>query len=286
MKVFTKISEAADYRTTLTSTGMSVGFVPTMGALHSGHLSLVSTAGKKNNIVAVSIVVNPIQFYDPKDLEKYPRNIERDLELLAQIMNPEDYVFIPDHSEMYPEPVSKKYDFGFIGNTMEGAIRPGHFNGVGVVVDLLFRIIKPDDAFFGEKDYQQIAIIRKMVEIEKHPVNIISCPTLREPDGLAMSSRNQLLDPDKRENAGVIYQALKSIAKSARSLSIHETKNLMVRMIESKPGFSVEYIEIADQNTLQPIDKWTDYESIRCFIAVSTGRVRLIDNIIIELDKP
>lgn len=284
MKVFTTISEARNYRTALAATSMSVGFVPTMGALHNGHLSLVSKASQTDNIVAVSIFVNPIQFNDPKDLEKYPRNLDKDLELLNQILKPEDYVFIPDHKEMYPEPVTKKYDFGSVGNTMEGSARQGHFNGVGVVVDLLFHIIKPDNAFFGEKDYQQIAIIRKMVEIENHPVNIISCPTLRETDGLAMSSRNQLLDSDIRGNAGIIYQVLSSINDLAGSYSIQEAKNLMTQTIQSKPGFNVEYIEIADQNTLTSIDNWTDSEDIRCFIAVSTGKVRLIDNIKINLN--
>ena len=278
MKVFTTISEVFDYRTALASNNESVGFVPTMGALHSGHLSLVKQAGKTDKIVAVSIFVNPIQFNDPNDLEKYPRNLDRDLELLNTILQDEDFVFIPEPSEMYPEPVSKVYDFGSIENVMEGSSRHGHFNGVGVVVDRLFRIIQPTNAYFGEKDYQQVAIIRKMVEIENLPVKVVSCPIIREDDGLAMSSRNQLLSDEQRKNAGIIFESLSKSKSLAESHTVQETKDLMSKMIQAKPGFIVLYIEFANETNLETVNSWENKEAIRCFIAVRTGKIRLIDN--------
>lgn len=278
MKVFTTISEVLDYRTALASDSESVGFVPTMGALHSGHLSLVKQARKTDKIIAVSIFVNPIQFNDPNDLKKYPRNLEKDLKLLGTILKDEDFVFMPESTEMYPERVNKIYDFGSLGNVMEGASRHGHFNGVGVVVDRLFRIIKPLNAYFGEKDYQQVAIIRKIVEIENLPVNIVSCPIIREDDGLAMSSRNQLLTNDIRKNAGIIFKALSKSRSLAESYSVKETKLLMSKMIQAKPGFIVEYIEFANEMTLETVNSWEGKEAIRCFIAVRTGKIRLIDN--------
>ncbi len=252
-----------------------------MGALHEGHLSLVSKAKDENDVVAVSIFVNPIQFNDPKDLKKYPRNLEKDLNILSSILGDKDYVFCPDSSEMYPETVPKVFDFGPLANVMEGASRPGHFNGVGIVVERLFRIVMPHRAYFGEKDFQQVAVIRKMAEIEKIKLEIISCSTIREADGLAMSSRNQLLNPDLRKNAGIIYQSVQLATDLAKTNKPEETSNIITDLINAKSGFEVEYLIFADENSLNTIDHWDESDSIRCFAAVKAGKVRLIDNVFV-----
>jgi len=282
MKLFNSISETREYRQALSRENGEPGFVPTMGALHSGHLSLVKRAREECRIVAVSIFVNPIQFNDPNDLVKYPRNIQRDLEMLGEYLSDEDFVFIPGVKEMYPEPVLKKYDFGPLENVMEGSSRPGHFNGVGVVVDRLFRIIEPGRAYFGEKDFQQIAVIKRMTELEKLPVSIIPCPIIREDNGLAKSSRNVLLPPHVRLEAGIIFKALKEAQELSLSKTVAECREILTDMISLKPGFSVEYIVFADEETLQPVSSWEGAVKVRCFIAVKAGGVRLIDNMGIE----
>ena len=278
MKVFNTISETRNHRAALASRKKSIGFVPTMGALHSGHLSLVRRAREENDQVAVSIFVNPIQFNDPKDLQKYPRCKEKDLELLEGLLTSQDFIFMPDEDEMYPGPVDKKFDFGLLEEVMEGASRQGHFNGVGVVVDRLFRIIEPGKAYFGEKDFQQLAVIRKIVELENLPVSIIGCPIIREDGGLAMSSRNQLLSMKERGNASVIYRSLQKVKDLTEMYSVEEVRKLLAEMIESVNGFIVEYIEFADEKTLQPVKTWNQTDAIRCFIAVKVGNIRLIDN--------
>ncbi len=282
VKVFNTISETRKYLGALASNNISVGFVPTMGALHPGHLSLVRQAMESNNIVVVSVFVNPIQFNDPKDLQKYPIRLEKDLGLLNNFLSSDDFVFVPSIEEMYPSTVKKKYDFGYLGEVMEGLSRPGHFNGVGIVVDRLFRIVQPERAYFGEKDFQQLAIIRKMVELENHPINIIGCPIIREDDGLAMSSRNQLLSSSLRKNAGVLYQSLLKAQSLSAIHTVEETCELITRMINAMPGFKLEYVEFADERTLRAINNWIETDAIRCFIAVLAGKIRLIDNIKIE----
>jgi len=278
MKVFNTISETRKHRAALASNKKSIGFVPTMGALHSGHLSLVRKAREENDQIAVSIFVNPIQFNDPKDLQKYPRCTEKDLELLEGLLTSQDFIFIPDEGEMYPEPVDKKFDFGLLEEVMEGSSREGHFNGVGVVVDRLFRIVEPERAYFGEKDFQQLAVIRKIVELENLPVSIVGCPIIRENGGLAMSSRNQLLSSMERENASVIYSSLQKVKALTAMHSVEEVRKLLTEMIESVKGFLVEYVEFADERTLQPVKTWNQTDAIRCFIAVKVGNIRLIDN--------
>jgi pantoate--beta-alanine ligase len=284
MKVFNTISETHTYHHSLVSQQLELGLVPTMGALHEGHLSLVKKAKKENNVVAVSIFVNPIQFNDPEDLNKYPRDLDKDLKMLDSVLEEKDFVFCPDRSEIYPAPVTKVFDFGSLEEVMEGSSRPGHFNGVGVVVERLFRIIQPNRTYFGEKDFQQVAIIRKMVEIEKLDLEVISCPIIREDDGLAMSSRNQLLEPAHRKNAGIINSTINQSAKLAKNHSLVETVNILSGMINSKPGFKLEYMKFAEEKTLLAIDNWEGSDSVRCFIAVKAGKVRLIDNIKVDLN--
>lgn len=285
MKVFNTITEARLYYNSLQTRQFKLGLVPTMGALHEGHLSLVSKAKEENDLVAVSIFVNPIQFNDPKDLKKYPRDLDKDLNMLSSILGENDYVFCPDNGEMYPDSVSKVFDFGPLEMVMEGASRPGHFNGVGIVVERLFRIIMPDRAYFGEKDFQQVAVIKKMTEIEELEVEIVSCPIIRETNGLAMSSRNTLLDLNTRENAGNIYQSVNLASKLAETNNPEETSEIITGLINSKPGFKVEYLIFADENSLRTIENWDETDSIRCFAAVRAGKVRLIDNIKIELNS-
>jgi len=282
MKVFNTISETRKYRTALASNNKKIGFIPTMGALHEGHFSLMSKALEEDDQIAVSIFVNPIQFNDPKDLQKYPRCLESDLELLDGLLSEGDFVFIPSVEEMYPVPNKKEFDFGPLGKVMEGFSRQGHFNGVGLVVERLFRIVEPERAYFGEKDFQQLVIIRKVVELEELPVSIVGCPIIREKGGLAMSSRNQLLSRDERKNASVIYRSLEQIKSYTNRHTVQAAKEELTKMIESKPGFKIEYIEFANEKTLEPINGWDQAEVIRCFAAVRVGKVRLIDNMKIK----
>lgn len=255
------------------------GFVPTMGALHKGHLSLVEKAAGENKIVVVSIFVNPNQFNNRKDLEKYPRNLESDIKLLepagAHIL------FAPANEEIYPEPDTRVFDFEGLDQVMEGKFRPGHFNGVAQVVTRLFELVKPDKAYFGEKDFQQLAIIKLITRKLKLPVEIVSCATVREANGLAMSSRNELLTPEQRKNAGIIFKTL-SAAKNKSGLTIHELKRWITAEINKNCFLDVEYVEIVDQNSLKPIrNRNQKVKKVIC-AAVWCGDVRLIDNF--ELD--
>ncbi len=259
--------------------GHSVGFVPTMGALHEGHLSLVKRAKKENDLAVISIFVNPIQFNNPADLEKYPRNLERDLDLLRPLLNENDLVFAPCVEEMYPEADDRTFAFGEMESVMEGQFRPGHFNGVAIVVDLLFSIVGQCRSYFGEKDFQQLAIIRRLVAGERHPVEVVACETIREADGLAMSSRNVRIPAALRPSAGVIYKALQQAATEAGKRPPQEILRDITRMINNTPGFSTEYALLADEKSLAPIEKWGDSDQIRCFIAAYAGEVRLIDNL-------
>ncbi len=287
MKVLHGIAETKDYLSSLAIKELTVGFVPTMGALHPGHLSLVEQAKRENQRVVVSIFVNPIQFNNPEDLKKYPRDLTRDLGILANHLSDEDLVFAPESHEMYPKPVREKYDFGDLATVMEGAHRPGHFNGVGVVINRLFEIIEPNRAYFGEKDYQQIAIIKKLTEIEKHAVEIIPCSIIRESDGLAMSSRNARLTHENRTQAAQIYQQLQKAQQDF--LSGRKTKEIekqIITTLNNIKDFKVEYFTIANEDTLQtqttqlPNPQSPNPRSqLRGFIAVFAGEIRLIDNI-------
>jgi pantoate--beta-alanine ligase len=254
-----------------------IGFVPTMGALHEGHISLVRCCRAENDIVVVSIFVNPTQFNDKEDLANYPRTLDRDLELLRQENT--DVVFCPTVEEMYPEPDTRTFDLGGLDATMEGAFRPGHFNGVVQIVTKLFDVVRPHRAYFGEKDFQQLTIIRYIVNQLHIPVQVVSCPIVREPDGLAMSSRNMLLGPNERQAAPIISQVLFKAKNLKHTLSVDELKKWVVAQIDANPYLKTEYFEIVDDVKLQPVSSWEDPVSKVGCIAVRAGKIRLIDNI-------
>ncbi len=256
----------------------SVGLVPTMGALHAGHLSLIERARKENDTVVVSVFVNPTQFNNPTDLATYPRTEEADAALLEGAGV--DYAFIPSVDEVYPEPDTRVFDLGPVAEVMEGAMRPGHFNGVAQVVSKLFRFTEPTRAYFGEKDFQQIAVIRKMAEIEGFKnLEIVDCPIKREADGLALSSRNVRLSAEQRSVAPAIAMTLRASLIKARDMSLAETKQWVIDTINRYPFMQVEYYEIVDALTMQPIAEWSDSERPVGCITVFCGDVRLIDNI-------
>ena len=247
-----------------------------MGALHKGHLSLVAESIKQTDFSVASIFVNPTQFNDKEDLKKYPRTLEADLKMLEQANC--DLVFAPDETEMYPEEDTRIFDFGSIARVMEGKHRPGHFNGVGQIVSKLFELVQPDIAFFGQKDFQQVAIIRKLVEIQNYPVKINACPIIREENGLAMSSRNERLSQEERKNASLIFKTLKKYSTLPGNYSVNELKEMLVNEININPYLNVEYFEVVDEKTLTSIKYWHDSKHIFGCIAVFCGNVRLIDN--------
>lgn len=279
MKIIRNVSELESYVSHAHGEGKRIGLVPTMGALHDGHMSLVKRARKENDIVVVSVFVNPTQFNNPTDLATYPRDEESDFRLLAQ--ENVDVAFAPSVDEMYPDGAvrTKTFDLGAAAEVMEGPRRPGHFQGVAQIVSRLFELVRPHNAYFGEKDFQQIAVIRNMVLTEKMEVNIVACPICRASDGLALSSRNALLTPGQRQIAPAIYRALnESIAYSADH-SVAETRDFVVDQIEKQSEMQVEYFEIVDGRTLQPVDEWSESPYIVGCITVYCGKVRLIDNI-------
>ena len=255
----------------------SVHFVPTMGALHAGHLSLVKAARENGGAIAVSIFVNPTQFNDPLDLERYPRTVEADLRLLEPLGV--DAVFLPSVQEIYPEPDTRHFDFGRLDKVMEGATRPGHFNGVAQVVSRLFEIVRPAVAYFGEKDFQQVAVIRAMVEQLKLPVDIVACPTVREPDGLAMSSRNTLLSSEQRNAAPWIYATLTKAVALRSTLKPGAVEAWTVAQINKNPYLEAVYFQIVDAGSLLPVTDWHAPCEKRGCVAVKAGDIRLIDNI-------
>ena len=257
--------------------GRSVGLVPTMGALHAGHVSLIDRARKENDIVVVSVFVNPTQFNNPEDLRTYPRTEEADCEKMANAGV--DIAFIPSVEEVYPEPDTRVFDLGPVAEVMEGPMRPGHFNGVAQVVSKLFDMVQPHRAYFGEKDFQQIAVIRRMVELEGFNIEIIDCPIMREDDGLAMSSRNVRLTSSQRAIAPAIHKALEASLDYALSHTVEETKQSVINEINAQPEMEVEYYEIVDSLTMQPIANWENSKSPVGCITVYCGEVRLIDNI-------
>ncbi len=258
--------------------GLKVGFVPTMGALHRGHLSLLDRARAENNISVCSIFVNPIQFNNPDDLKKYPRNPDADHRMLETAGC--DLVFSPSVEEMYPEgEVREQYDFGHLNEVMEGAHRPGHFNGVAVVVKRLFDICMPHRAYFGEKDFQQLMIIRALVAMNDLPVEIVGCPIIREEDGLAMSSRNVRLSPEERAIAPRIYETLLMIREDAGKKPLEHVMHLAERRLNALPGMRVDYLQLVNEATLLPAGSWVSARDLRVFAAVYLGEVRLIDNL-------
>jgi pantoate--beta-alanine ligase len=257
--------------------GKRTGFVPTMGALHEGHLSLLRKAKEENDVVVCSIFVNPTQFNDPKDLEKYPRMVDSDIRLLESVSC--DYAFVPSVHDVYPNgPHLLELGFGHLEEVMEGAFRPGHFRGMATVVKRLFDIVQPDRAYFGEKDFQQLAIVRSMVRQLELPIEVKGCPTLREADGLAMSSRNMLLTDAQRKAAPLIYKGMSMGQEYIPTMSPAALKDLVIRYIEQSPLLRVQYFEIVHSNTLEPVSDWEGIEEARACIAVLTDGPRLIDN--------
>lgn len=276
MEIISTIQQFCVRRTELSNLGKTLGFVPTMGALHEGHLELMRRAKQENDFLAVSIFVNPIQFNNQEDLKKYPRTLETDMEMLESVNC--DLLFFPSVEEMYPEAINDNYDFGKLANVMEGAARPGHFNGVAIVVRKLFEIIEPQKAYFGEKDYQQLAIIQKLVKMIPLSVEIIPCQIVRENDGLAMSSRNMRLSENERFAAPFIFQTLQKAVKLNAVLSPEELKNWVLTKFSTQPEFKIDYVEIAEDQQLQAVTHWNDANGVLIFIAVFLGNVRLIDN--------
>jgi len=276
--------DLADHLQQLRANGLSLGFVPTMGALHEGHLSLVQIAYEKTDHVVVSIFVNPSQFNNSKDLALYPRDVYGDIEKLETTDC--HTIYIPSVEDVYPpDYVQPRYNLGEVENSLEGSSRPGHFQGVAAVLERFFTDIGPEKAFFGEKDYQQVAVVRKLVELKQLPIEIVACPTLREKDGLAMSSRNRRLSPEMRTQAANIFAEMQKISK------VNTVEELILKLDQSRAflnsidGFSVEYLEVANSQTFDPITKHSlqlPRNQWRVFAAVNVGGVRLIDNCALE----
>ena len=276
MKVLKSKKTLIDYVERQREMGKKIGFAPTMGALHQGHLSLYKAAKKENDEVISSIFVNPTQFNNPDDFQKYPKTLEKDLELLEKAGV--DAVYVPNVEEMYPDGLnSKKYDFEGLENEMEGKYRPGHFDGVGTIVEELFRQVQPHNAYFGEKDYQQLAIIKKMVEKTNLPVKIHGIPTLREEDGLAMSSRNVRLTETQRKEATIIYETLAKVKEWFKVISLDEIKQRVTDIFRNS-NFELEYFVIADEETLKEANTIDEDKEYRAFIVAYADTVRLIDN--------
>lgn len=278
MEIIRAASELKARLAALRKAGKIIGFVPTMGALHEGHLSLVKEAADHSDVVVMSIFVNPNQFNNASDLERYPRDLQKDAALLEGTAC--ELLFVPSVKEVYPEPDQRVFDFGDLDKVMEGKFRPGHFNGVAQVVSRLFDLVAPHKAFFGEKDFQQLAVVRAMVRQLNYPVEIVPCSIVREADGLAMSSRNMLLSTLQRKNAPQIALTLSESCNFAATHSVAETKQQVVDAINAVPELEVEYFEIVDGNSLQAVGSWEESSYVVGCIAVFAGEVRLIDNVI------
>lgn len=277
MKIIDTISELENQLQGYRHKGETIGLVPTMGALHQGHASLVERCVADNKISTVSLFVNPTQFNNKEDLKHYPRTPEKDHELLERLGV--DYVFSPSVEEMYPEEDKRVFDFGQLDRVMEGEFRPGHFNGVAQIVSKLFDIVKPDNAYFGEKDFQQLAIVKDMVRQLQMPVNIIGMPIVRESSGLAMSSRNQRLSEEQKKNASEVYKVLNESKLMIDKFIPYKLINYVSESINKVSGLKVEYFQIVDGDNLQPVTSWSDSDYIVGCIALFCGEVRLIDNI-------
>ncbi len=279
MKVIQKIVELQNELFSYRKNNKTIGLVPTMGALHAGHASLVKQSVKENDVTVVSVFLNPTQFNDKGDLERYPRTLETDCQLLEACGA--DYVFAPTVEDIYPKPDNRQFEFSPQSTVMEGAKRPGHFNGVCQVVSRLFYIVRPDRAYFGEKDWQQIAVIKRLVDFigMKDSITIVECPIVREQDGLAMSSRNMLLTADEREIAPKIYEALRKSVDYSQSHSVAETQEKVVNEINAVDGLEVEYFEIVDGNTLLKVNTWEDYVDGCITVYCGHTPIRLIDHI-------
>ncbi|MBL7903294.1 MAG: pantoate--beta-alanine ligase [Bacteroidia bacterium] len=277
MQIFTTRKGLRDYLNSLENKHLSLGFVPTMGALHPGHISLLESAKKHCDLSICSIFVNPGQFNDPDDLKRYPRMPEKDGELLTK--HGCDVLFMPEVEEIYPEKPNESYDFGHLDKVLEGAHRPGHFNGVAQVLSRFFNILRPDRAFFGEKDYQQMLIVKALVKQLDVKVEIVPCPIVREPDGLAMSSRNALLSQKERELAANIPIWMNWAAKQLTGATIEEVKHSLQEAIQQHPELRLDYFEVCDAETLKPFSGHLNAKPAIALIALFCGKIRLIDNI-------
>jgi pantoate--beta-alanine ligase len=281
MEIFKQIAPLKAFLKDLRLQGKSIGMVPTMGALHLGHLSLIKASQQQNQITVCTVFVNPTQFNNANDLLKYPRTLGKDTEMLKEVRC--DVLFCPEIAEVYPIPSSIQLDFGRLDKIMEGQFRPGHFSGVGIVVSKLFHIIDPDHAYFGQKDWQQFAILRQLVEELDFNVQIHSIPTLRESDGLALSSRNLRLNPNERQYANVFYRALMAAKASlATGVKIAEVKKSVKKLVEEQPGVTLEYFEVADSKNLSSIENVEGADRPIMCIAGYVGEIRLIDNMFVD----
>lgn len=279
MKIFNKKLDLQQFLAPFYLEKKAVGLVPTMGALHEGHLSLIQKALSENDIVVVSIFVNPTQFNNAEDLEKYPRNLSGDIKTIERLSQ-EVVIFAPEISEMYEStPKAISFDFGGLDKVMEGKFREGHFQGVATIVEKLFELVKPTRAYFGEKDYQQILIIKSMLEQRKLPVTLVPCPIVREESGLAMSSRNERLSPEGRKQAAFIYSVLQEAQKLFTTAEVAEVEAFVKEQFSQKKGFDLEYFTITKADTLEEVKEKKSSESYRAFITVYVEGVRLIDNI-------
>jgi pantoate--beta-alanine ligase len=267
------------YLKTIKTTNSTIGFVPTMGALHQGHLALMQRSIKENDDTVVSIFVNPTQFNNPEDLEKYPRTLEEDVKKMRNLSD-KMILYAPSVDDIYEgHTISQSFDFDGLENQMEGKFRPGHFNGVGTIVKRLFEIVTPTNAYFGEKDFQQLQIVKKMVEKTHLPVNVIGCPIFREDNLLAMSSRNERLTPEERKEAAIIYKTLTEAKEIFQTGTPEETIKFVENSFKDNKRFDLEYFVIADESTLLPIDHKSKDKNYRAFIAVFVNSIRLIDTI-------
>jgi pantoate--beta-alanine ligase len=281
MILFKKAADVHDHLIKSKVNGSQIGFIPTMGALHPGHISLLHTSKSTSTISVCSIFVNPAQFNDSKDFDNYPSTIEKDIDALEK--NGCDVLFLPAVSEMYPAGTenNKSYDLGYLETLLEGKYRPGHFQGVCMVMDRLLNIIPADDLFLGQKDYQQCMVIKKLIELKKFTTTIHICPTLREPDGLAMSSRNVRLPENARKNALKIYEALTFLKNNVRNGDLFEIKQKACKML-TDAGFKVDYLEIADAGNLNIVDHWDGNQKLVAVAAAFLDEVRLIDNLLLN----
>ncbi|WP_281800948.1 pantoate--beta-alanine ligase [Segatella maculosa] len=279
MKVFNKIVDLQNALFLARKQGKKIGLVPTMGALHEGHASLITKSIGENDITVVSVFLNPTQFNDQSDFDRYPRTLEADSRLVEACGA--DYIFAPSVEDIYPSPDARHFEFPPVTTVMEGARRPGHFNGVCQVVSRLFYIVRPDSAYFGEKDWQQIAVVKQLAKYINSNVRIVECPIIRDPDGLAKSSRNSLLTKEERAIAPAIYQILRESVGYAETHSLKETRNMVVERINAIPELEVEYFEIVDGDSLLPVENWERSEYIVGCITVYCGKtpIRLIDHI-------
>jgi pantoate--beta-alanine ligase len=277
MLVLTTVQEVRDWISDTKGNSCSIGFVPTMGALHQGHIALIEQSVRENNVTVCSIFVNPIQFNNKEDLAKYPRTLNNDLQLLEKANC--DMVFVPSVEEMYPDDVSEHYHFGALEKVMEGASRPGHFTGVAIVVKRLFNFVQPDRAYFGKKDFQQLILIQKLVKIENLPIHVVACPTVREENGLAMSSRNRHLSPEDRTIASKVYHTLMNASQLFPHKGVYEIEQFVLSEIGKEKKIRLEYFDIVDKKTLQKSNKLDNPNGLIGCVAFWLGNVRLIDNI-------